>query len=99
MGWWWAASCLNRGLRRFLLTKRRTRRARLMRLRRPLDEKPTSERLVPQALQLFLNGIEREVRRQKKEKQFEQLLSIAVRLPFNWRRFLFGSVHKRFGGR
>src|SRR6266566_7668871 len=55
--------------------------------------------LVPQALQLFLNGIEREVRRQKKEKQFEQLLSIAVRLPFNWRRFLFGSVHKRFGGR
>ncbi|MFL5658843.1 MAG: AMP-dependent synthetase/ligase [Ktedonobacteraceae bacterium] len=55
--------------------------------------------LVPQALQLFLNGIEREVRRQKKEKQFEQLLSIAVRLPFNWRRLLFGSVHKRFGGR
>src|SRR6266480_7399457 len=54
--------------------------------------------LVPQALQLFLNGIEREVRRQKKEKQFEQFLSIAAHLPFSWRRILFGSVHKRFGG-
>ncbi|HCP75565.1 MAG TPA: hypothetical protein DIU08_13105, partial [Ktedonobacter sp.] len=54
--------------------------------------------LVPQALQLFLNGIEREVRRQKKEKQFKQLLNIAARLPFGWRRYLFGSVHKRFGG-
>jgi len=54
--------------------------------------------LVPQALQLFLNGIEREVRRQKKEKQFEQLLKIASYLPFGWRRLLFRSVHKRFGG-
>src|SRR5436305_12281975 len=54
--------------------------------------------LVPQALQLFLNGIEREVRRQKKEKQFEQLLRIAARLPFGWRRLLFRSVHQRFGG-
>src|SRR5439155_7362796 len=40
--------------------------------------------LVPQALQLFLNGIEREVRRQKKEKQFERFLSIAAHLPFSW---------------
>lgn len=54
--------------------------------------------LVPQALQLFLNGIEREVRRQKKEKAFELLLRIAPYLPFSWRRRLFGSVHKRFGG-
>jgi long-chain acyl-CoA synthetase len=54
--------------------------------------------LVPQALQLFLNGIEREVRRQKKEKQFNQLLRVAARLPFGWRRLLFGTVHKRFGG-
>jgi long-chain acyl-CoA synthetase len=54
--------------------------------------------LVPQALQLFLNGIEREVRRQKKEKAFELLQRIAARLPFSWRRYLFGSVHKRFGG-
>ena len=54
--------------------------------------------LVPQALQLFLIGIEREVRRQKREQQFEQLLRIAAILPFGWRRFLFGTVHKRFGG-
>jgi long-chain acyl-CoA synthetase len=54
--------------------------------------------LVPQALQLFLNGIEREVRRQKKEKQWELLHRLAARLPFGLRRSLFGTVHKRFGG-
>ena len=54
--------------------------------------------LVPQALQLFMNGIEREVRRQKKEKAFELLHRIAPFLPFRWRRILFASVHKRFGG-
>ncbi|MDQ6659990.1 MAG: AMP-binding protein, partial [Chloroflexota bacterium] len=54
--------------------------------------------LVPQALQLFLNGIEREVRRQKKEKQFALLQRIAGYLPFRLRRILFRSVHKRFGG-
>lgn len=54
--------------------------------------------LVPQALQLFMNGIEREVRRQKKEKAFELLHRIAPSLPFRWRRLLFRSVHKRFGG-
>jgi long-chain acyl-CoA synthetase len=54
--------------------------------------------LVPQALQLFLNGIEREVRRQKREKQWEMLHRIAPYLPFRLRRILFRSVHKRFGG-
>src|SRR5216684_3865041 len=54
--------------------------------------------LVPQALQLYLNSIEREVRRQKREKQFEMLLSVAARLPFAWRRILFGTIHKHFGG-
>lgn len=54
--------------------------------------------LVPQALQLFINGIEREVRRQKKERAFELLQRVATHLPFAWRRLLFGSVHKRFGG-
>ena len=54
--------------------------------------------LVPQVLQLFLNGIEREVRRQKKEKQWEMLHRIAERLPFRFRHLLFGQVHKRFGG-
>jgi long-chain acyl-CoA synthetase len=54
--------------------------------------------VVPQALQLFLNGIEREVRRQNREQQWEMLQRIASRLPFAWRRILFGAVHKRFGG-
>jgi long-chain acyl-CoA synthetase len=54
--------------------------------------------LVPQALQLFMNGIERQVRMQKKEKQWELLHRVARRLPFGARRRLFGAVHKRFGG-
>jgi len=54
--------------------------------------------LVPQALQLFMSGIEREVRRQKKAQAFETLHRIAPHLPFRLRRLLFGSVHKRFGG-
>ncbi len=54
--------------------------------------------LVPQALQLFLGGIEREVRRQKREKAWETLHRIATYLPFGLRHFLFGTVHKRFGG-
>lgn len=54
--------------------------------------------LVPQALQLFLNGIEREVRRQKKERQWGLLHTVAARLPFGVRRTLFSAVHKRFGG-
>jgi len=54
--------------------------------------------LVPQALQLFLNGIEREVRRQNREQAFQMLQRVAGYLPFSWRRVLFSSVHKRFGG-
>src|SRR5260370_2177694 len=45
-----------------------------------------------------MNGMEREVRHQKKEKAWAMLHSIAARLPFTWRRLLFGTVHKRFGG-
>ncbi len=54
--------------------------------------------LVPQALQLFMNGIERQVRIQKKEKQWELLHRIAHWLPFRARRIPFRAVHKRFGG-
>jgi long-chain acyl-CoA synthetase len=54
--------------------------------------------LVPQALQLFLNGIEREVRRLQKEKQWELLHRVAKQLPFGIRRYLFGTIHRRFGG-
>ena len=54
--------------------------------------------LVPQALQLFINGIERVVRQQKKEQQFEFLRRVAAHIPFGWRRTLFRMVHARFGG-
>jgi long-chain acyl-CoA synthetase len=53
--------------------------------------------LVPQVLQLFMNGIERQVRQLKKEKQWEMLHSIAAHLPFRLRPVLFRQVHKRFG--
>ncbi|GCE26989.1 hypothetical protein KDA_24730 [Dictyobacter alpinus] len=54
--------------------------------------------LVPQALQLFMNGVEREVRRKKIEKQWALLHKVAARLPFSLRHYLFSTVHKRFGG-
>jgi len=54
---------------------------------------------VPQALQLFLGGIERQVRKQHQEQAFAQLLKVAAYLPFTWRKLLFRSVHQRFGGR
>src|SRR5438034_6750319 len=44
MDWSWAASCRNRGQRDLRFPKRRAPRPKLMRLRRRLDEKPTSER-------------------------------------------------------
>src|SRR6266849_2561457 len=44
MGWCWVASCRNPGQPGPRFPKRRTRSPRLIWLRRPLDEKPTSER-------------------------------------------------------
>lgn len=53
---------------------------------------------VPQALQLFMDAIEREVRKQEKEELWRRLQSIAEHLPRSARRFLFHSVHRRLGG-
>jgi long-chain acyl-CoA synthetase len=55
--------------------------------------------LVPQALQLFMNAIEREARRQGREKLLERLFALAARVPMPLRRRLFRSVHARFGGK
>lgn len=66
-------------------------------LRLLLSQQVTCMVLVPQALQLFINGIEREVRRQEKEKQWELLHRVASFLPFKLRRYIFSTVHKRFG--
>jgi long-chain acyl-CoA synthetase len=54
---------------------------------------------VPQLLQLFMNGIEREVRRQGKERLWNILHAVASRLPFRLRRKLFPTVHRRLGGK
>ena len=54
--------------------------------------------LVPQALQLFMDGIEREVDRQGKTRLWRAMHRVAPRLPVGVRRRLFGSVHKRMGG-
>ena len=55
--------------------------------------------LVPQALELLMNGIEREVKRQGREALWDRLLRIAEVTPFPLRRLLFRRVHKQFGGK
>ncbi len=54
--------------------------------------------LVPQGLQLLMNGIEREVERQGKTAVWAKLQGIAPNLPMSARRRLFATVHRRFGG-
>jgi len=67
---------------------------------RALQEHPaTMLLLVPQALQLFMDAIEREVARQNKERQWRLLNTAAARLPMWARRVLFRRVHRRLGGR
>ncbi len=55
--------------------------------------------LVPQALELLMNGIEREVKRQGREALWAKLLKVAEKTPFPLRRHLFRQVHKQFGGK
>ena len=54
--------------------------------------------LVPQALDLFMNAIEREARRTGREEALSRLFAIAEHLPRPLRRLLFRSVHAKFGG-
>ena len=58
----------------------------------------TNMTVVPQALQLFREGIEREVRRQRKTGLFARLHMVGRRLPLPLRRVLFRQVLKRMGG-
>ena len=62
------------------------------------ERKVTLLLLVPRALELFMNGIEREVRRQGKERLWRWMMIIARYTPFRLRRLLFRRVHQRFGG-
>ena len=59
----------------------------------------TSIVLVPQALELFMNAIERQAELTGKKEQLAKFLRIAARLPVWARRKLFGQVHRRFGGK
>ncbi len=54
--------------------------------------------VVPQVLDLFIKGVEREVGRQGKERAWRLLMGVGRRVPFPVRRLLFRSVHRRFGG-
>ncbi len=63
------------------------------------ERKITIMLLVPQGLELLMNGIEREVRRQGKAALWAKLLKIAEKTPFSMRRVLFRRVHKQFGGK
>ena len=54
--------------------------------------------LVPQALDLFMKSIEREVANRGKQHAWELLMKLARRLPVALRRILFRQVHARFGG-
>jgi long-chain acyl-CoA synthetase len=58
----------------------------------------TNMSCVPQVLQLFRDGIEREIRKQGKQQSFERLHGAARRLPMSARRLLFRSLHERLGG-
>ena len=59
----------------------------------------TTMLLVPQGLELLMNGIEREVRRQGKGALWDKLMRIAEKTPYPLRRRLFGRVHRQFGGK
>jgi long-chain acyl-CoA synthetase len=58
----------------------------------------TAVALVPQALQLFMSRIEREVERQGRVALWRLLNRLAPCLPMGGRRFLFRSVHRELGG-
>jgi long-chain acyl-CoA synthetase len=62
------------------------------------EHKVTTMVVVPQLLQLFWNGIEREVKRQNREGLFRRSLGIARFLPYWARRLLFRRIHARLGG-
>ncbi len=54
--------------------------------------------VVPQILRLFLDNIELELEKEKKEKLFESLRKISTNLPIPIRRILFKELHDEFGG-
>ena len=62
------------------------------------ERRATLMLLVPQALDLLMKGIEREVARQGKQKLWARSLAVAQHLPTWARRIVFRRVRKRLGG-
>ena len=62
------------------------------------EERVTTMVLVPQLLELFWLGLEREVKRQGKEKTFNRARRIAGFLPYWARRLIFRRIHTQLGG-
>ena len=63
------------------------------------ERKVTLLLVVPQVLDLFIKGVEREVSRQGKERAWRLLMRVGRYVPIPVRRLLFRSVHRRFGGK
>lgn len=55
--------------------------------------------LVPQALQLFMAAIEREVKNEGKERLWRLLGSVSIHLPIRARHLLFRRVYNKLGGK
>jgi len=62
------------------------------------EERVTSMVLVPQYIDLFWTGIEKEVEKRRLTAAFRILRSVARRLPLRARPTLFGFVHAQLGG-
>ena len=63
------------------------------------ERKVTMMILVPQLLDLFMKGIEREVARQGKDLLWKRMLTVAKYSPYPIRRLLFRNIHQKFGGK
>jgi len=63
------------------------------------EERVTTMVLVPQLLELFWLGLEREVKRQGRDKTFNRARKVARRLPYWARRLIFRQVHMQLGGK
>lgn len=63
------------------------------------EQRITTVLLVPQALQMFMAGIEGEFRQQGHEVAWKRLQRLAEHLPMPARRLVFLPVHRRLGGR
>ena len=62
------------------------------------EHRVTTMVVVPQVLELFWNAITREIERRGKRRTFDMVRTIARRLPYPARRWIFRAVHAQFGG-